>query len=71
MTDRQKAALAYLGRPGLHSRTRTGWAGLGAIAGHLGTPRQGATRTLASLVRHGLVERSVSGGATFYRLTKP
>lgn len=61
LTDQQQAALAYL------TADRRRWATLGGVANALDTSREGAARTLASLVRRGLVQKSVGTGVTIYR----
>lgn len=61
LTDQEHAALVFLVAPGRR------WATLGGVAAALGTSRQGAARTLASLVRKGQVERGVGTGVTIYR----
>jgi DNA-binding MarR family transcriptional regulator len=62
MTTQQTTVLTYLRT----RRPNRRWCGRFMIAARCDIPQAGATRTLASLVRAGLVERSVAGGVTFY-----
>lgn len=64
MSGPQRAVIAYL----RSRRDPAAWLSLGNIAGATARPVQGTTRTLASLIRRDIVERSVSAGRTFYRL---